>query len=410
MSEQSICQARASVMVYNNDIKKWEHAGGSQGMSQVDVYHSHANNNYRIVGRKLDTNEIVLNCAIVKNLKYNKATPTFHQWRDQRQVFGLNFKSPQDASRFSDTVESAIKFMNLPPEDAPMPIPINKSGPVESTYRQFTQDPFGGRRPSDPQTAPRSNYQPQVAPPQPPSGPPPAPQAPPPPAAPPAPPAPPAAPPAPPAPPSGPPPPPAGPPPVAGGPPPPPGGGPPPPPPPPAPGAPLPRSGGSGSGGSGGGGGGGLLDGIANVKLKKRSETDAQPKPTSSGGSGGGGGGGGGGGLDMMAQLQQKLNARKKMSSDSPDEGASSNGPSIVPSAPVKKFEPIKKSTPVTEPKKTVGSSHGGRQESTNDESISSDQLKALKSEILEAFKNELRATKDEILKEFRKELANIGR
>ena len=45
-------------MVYNNDIKKWEHAGGSQGMSQVDVYHSHANNNYRIVGRKLDTNEV----------------------------------------------------------------------------------------------------------------------------------------------------------------------------------------------------------------------------------------------------------------------------------------------------------------------------------------------------------------
>ena len=57
----------------------------------------------------------MLNCAIVKNLKYNKATPTFHQWRDQRQVFGLNFKSPQDASNFSDTVESAIKFMNLPP-------------------------------------------------------------------------------------------------------------------------------------------------------------------------------------------------------------------------------------------------------------------------------------------------------
>ena len=57
-SEESICQARASVMVYNNDIKKWEHAGGSQGISQVDVYHNHMNNNYRIVGRKADSNEV----------------------------------------------------------------------------------------------------------------------------------------------------------------------------------------------------------------------------------------------------------------------------------------------------------------------------------------------------------------
>ena len=57
-SEQSVCQARASVMLYNNDIKKWEHAGGTQGISQVQVYHNHANNNYRIVGIKSDTNEV----------------------------------------------------------------------------------------------------------------------------------------------------------------------------------------------------------------------------------------------------------------------------------------------------------------------------------------------------------------
>ena len=50
-------------MVYNNDIKKWEHAGGSQGISQVDVYHNLANNNYRIIGRKADTNEVCIACA-----------------------------------------------------------------------------------------------------------------------------------------------------------------------------------------------------------------------------------------------------------------------------------------------------------------------------------------------------------
>ena len=44
-------------MVYNNEIKKWEHAGGP-GISQVHVYQNLANNSYRIVGRKAETNEV----------------------------------------------------------------------------------------------------------------------------------------------------------------------------------------------------------------------------------------------------------------------------------------------------------------------------------------------------------------
>lgn len=51
-SEQSIVQARASVMLYNNEKKEWEHSGGSSGMSRVHVYHHPVNNTYRIVGRK----------------------------------------------------------------------------------------------------------------------------------------------------------------------------------------------------------------------------------------------------------------------------------------------------------------------------------------------------------------------
>ena len=34
-------------------------------------------------------------------------------------------------------------------EDAPAPVPIHRNGPLESDYRQFTQDPFAGRRTSD---------------------------------------------------------------------------------------------------------------------------------------------------------------------------------------------------------------------------------------------------------------------
>ena len=45
-------------MVYNNEIKKWEHAGGVQGISRVHVYFNNGNNLYRIVGRKLHDNEV----------------------------------------------------------------------------------------------------------------------------------------------------------------------------------------------------------------------------------------------------------------------------------------------------------------------------------------------------------------
>ena len=53
--------------------------------------------------------QVVINCALIKGLKYNEATPTFHQWRDQRQVYGLNFPSKEDAQVFGHAVFSALE-------------------------------------------------------------------------------------------------------------------------------------------------------------------------------------------------------------------------------------------------------------------------------------------------------------
>ena len=50
----------------------------------------------------------------MKNLKYNKATATFHQWRDQKQVYGLNFSTPEDASCFSEAVLGAVDYLSNP--------------------------------------------------------------------------------------------------------------------------------------------------------------------------------------------------------------------------------------------------------------------------------------------------------
>lgn len=52
---------------------------------------------------------MVINCAILKGLKYNQATPTFHQWRDNKQVYGLNFSSKDDADVFATAMLKSLE-------------------------------------------------------------------------------------------------------------------------------------------------------------------------------------------------------------------------------------------------------------------------------------------------------------
>ncbi|KAM9704194.1 protein enabled homolog isoform 5-T5 [Menidia menidia] len=111
-TEQSICQARAAVMVYDDANKKWVPAGGSTGFSRVHIYHHTGNNAFRVVGRKIQDHQVVINCAIPKGLKYNQATQTFHQWRDTRQVYGLNFGSKEDANVFASAMMHALEVLN----------------------------------------------------------------------------------------------------------------------------------------------------------------------------------------------------------------------------------------------------------------------------------------------------------
>lgn len=108
-SEQSIIGARASVMVYDDNQKKWIPSGTSSGLSKVHIYHHQQNNTFRVVGRKLQDHEVVINCSILKGLKYNQATPTFHQWRDSKFVYGLNFSSQQDAEAFARAMLHALE-------------------------------------------------------------------------------------------------------------------------------------------------------------------------------------------------------------------------------------------------------------------------------------------------------------
>ncbi|ELK28078.1 Ena/VASP-like protein [Myotis davidii] len=113
VAAQSICQARASVMVYDDTSKKWVPIKpGQQGFSRINIYHNTASSTFRVVGVKLQDQQVVINYSIVKGLKYNQATPTFHQWRDARQVYGLNFASKEEATTFSNAMLFALNIMN----------------------------------------------------------------------------------------------------------------------------------------------------------------------------------------------------------------------------------------------------------------------------------------------------------
>ncbi|XP_072545778.1 enah/Vasp-like a isoform X4 [Salminus brasiliensis] len=127
--EQSICQARASVMIYDDTSKKWVPIKpGQQGFSRINIYHNTANNTFRVVGVKLQDQQVVINYSIVKGLKYNQATPTFHQWRDARQVYGLNFASKEEASTFSTAMLFALNVLSS--QDGAGPAGHRQNGPV----------------------------------------------------------------------------------------------------------------------------------------------------------------------------------------------------------------------------------------------------------------------------------------
>ncbi|XP_072031780.1 uncharacterized protein [Amphiura filiformis] len=233
--------------------------------------------------------------------------------------------------------------------------------------------------------------------------------------APPAPPAPPAAPPAPPVPSGGPPSPPQsnsappappGAPPAPPGPPPPPGGGgaggpPPPPPPPPPPGP-------GGPGGAGGGGGGNdLASQIAAAKLKKAS---AAPKPE---GEEPQKRAGGPGGVNMMADLQRKLQMRKQKA-EGGDSGASS-APSANKerkSPPEQRSEPQKNSRP-WEKKITNGAIAPGsprtRSSINNKENGSAGgdnvDFEKMKQEIMVEMRKEISKMKEDIIAAIKMEL-----
>ncbi|KAL1123948.1 hypothetical protein AAG570_001718 [Ranatra chinensis] len=112
-------------MTYDDANKKWVPSGTSSGLSKVHIFQNLTNNTFRVVARKLQDHEVVINCCILKGLKYNQATNTFHQWRDNKQIYGLNFSSREDADTFARAMIHALEILSnnslpRPPAQPPL--------------------------------------------------------------------------------------------------------------------------------------------------------------------------------------------------------------------------------------------------------------------------------------------------
>ncbi|XP_035381622.1 vasodilator-stimulated phosphoprotein [Electrophorus electricus] len=419
MSESSICQARATVMIYDDANKKWIPAGtGPQNFSRVQIYHNPSNNTFRVVGRKMQTDQqVVMNCPIMKSLKYNQATPNFHQWRDARQVWGLNFGSKEDATLFATGMMHALEVLSAMPDmgysTLPRPVSNGPSQEEVDQHRRLEQQRLEQQE-REQQERERQERERQererlaasiMAPPAPPlaSGGPPAPPVPPPPPGPP---------------PCGPPPPP-GPPPCGGG------------APPPAP--PLPTSV-SGCGDGEGLGGGGLAAALAGAKLRKVPKTDdgggapTVPAPAStskqdvsrSSASMPTGGG------DLMGEMSAILARRRKAADkgekalpvpkteEPSNDDSDSQGQSDTVRRPWEKSSGIPRNNSLTRgldsPSFTSMPSRLKAAGSSNEvESGEESEMERIKQELLEEVRKELQKVKDEIIEAFIQELQKRG-
>ncbi|MCJ8733458.1 hypothetical protein PDJAM_G00223650 [Pangasius djambal] len=412
MSELSVCNARATVMVYDEAGKRWVAAGtGPQTFSRVQIYHNPTTNSFRVVGRKMQPDQqVVMNCPIVKGLKYNQATANFHQWRDARQVWGLNFGSKEDAALFANGMMHALEVLSVDGGYSAGPRLVS-NGPTQEELeqqrrleQQRLEQQERERQERERQERERQERERQAAsvmvPPAPPLAPggPPAPPAPPPPPGPP---------------PSG-----------GGGPPPPPG---PPPsgggaPPPPAP--PLPSASGGEGGGGVGGVGGGLAAALAGAKLRKVAKQDeggtaapsapapAPAKPDLSRSSGSGPSGGGG---DLMGEMSAILARRRKAADkgekappapkteEPSNDDSESQAQSDTLRRPWEKTATIPRNNSVTRgldsPAFTALTPRLKAAGSSNDaESGDESELERVKQELLEEVRKELQKVKDEII------------
>ncbi|CAG5108684.1 Oidioi.mRNA.OKI2018_I69.chr1.g3908.t1.cds [Oikopleura dioica] len=103
-----IVKVVANVNLYDRDKQQWI-VMDSCRENNVFIFLNAEKQEYRIVGRNSSTCEITVDYVIEENLLYNEATPKFHQWKANEEIYGLHFKSEKYAKDFAQKLSVAVK-------------------------------------------------------------------------------------------------------------------------------------------------------------------------------------------------------------------------------------------------------------------------------------------------------------
>ncbi|CAI5780816.1 sprouty-related, EVH1 domain-containing protein 3 isoform X1 [Podarcis lilfordi] len=106
-------RVRAVVMTRDDSSGGWVPMGGG-GLSHVIICkvrrpEEGRRRQYLISGERLRDQTTILECALKRDLVYNKVNPIFHHWKVGDNKFGLTFQSPADAVAFERGVQAALE-------------------------------------------------------------------------------------------------------------------------------------------------------------------------------------------------------------------------------------------------------------------------------------------------------------
>jgi hypothetical protein len=119
----SLRSAIVDILFYRNELRDWRKPDNSEVASQSEegratvhiLKEAEPSCRFRIYALRVSDNVELVNQLLYENFHYKVATPVFHQWKnEEKQVIGLNFLNPEDATVFSQSIKRIIENLNVP--------------------------------------------------------------------------------------------------------------------------------------------------------------------------------------------------------------------------------------------------------------------------------------------------------
>ncbi|XP_062454177.1 sprouty-related, EVH1 domain-containing protein 3 [Rhea pennata] len=156
-------RVRAVVMTRDDSSGGWVPMGGG-GLSHVTVTKARRpedgarRRQYLICGERLRDQTTILECAVKRDLVYNKVNPIFHHWKVGESKFGLTFQSPADAAAFERGVQGALEALaaGSPSSSSSSSSSAGDAGDAAVPSRASAPEPTSASPPASPCPPPAS--------------------------------------------------------------------------------------------------------------------------------------------------------------------------------------------------------------------------------------------------------------